>query len=114
MGVLVNIINNKNALASNFDINSKQELIALLKEKIECSITENGSIIVDVETPLVSCRNTFSVEDYEIDSEYLYLNNSNFELHINLNQIEIKYDKTNDENFILMYNDTGVVLHFLN
>lgn len=113
MGALINIANQASSNLSNEKNNSNEELITSLKKKIEDSIIENGKIIIDVSTPLITCRNTISAEDYEINEGYLYLNHRNFELHINLDKIEIKYDNTIDENFIFVYNDTDVILHFL-
>lgn len=114
MEALVNIDKKVgNNLPNKLQKNSNDELIVLLKQKIEESIMENGKIVIDVLTPLINCRNTLSVEDYEINEDYLCLNNRNFELHINLNKIEIKYDYTVDENFIFVYDDTDVILYFL-
>lgn len=113
MGALISITNKVSSNLSNEKNSTNDELIILLKKKIEDSIMENGKIIIDVSTPLINCRNTLSAEDYEINEGYLYLNHGNFELHINLDKIEIKYDNTVDENFIFMYNDTDVILHFL-
>ena len=90
--------------------NSNMELVNLLKRKIEEFITEDKKIVIDVSSPLIICRNTFSTEDYEINNEYLYLNQGNFELHIKLDKVKIEYDNTVDENFILVYNDTEIMI----
>lgn len=114
MGALIGITSKvSNSLPNDLKNNSYKELINLLKEKIEESIMEDKKIVIDVLTPLINCRNTLSVEDYEINEEYLYLNYGNFELHINLNEIEIKYDDIIDESFILTCNNSSVVLHIL-
>ena len=110
MGALISMANK---VRSNLQNNSNDELIVLLKQKIEDSIMENRKIVVDVSTPLISCRDTFSVEDYEVNDGYLYLNHRNFDLHINLDKIEIKYDDTVYENFIFVHNDADIILQFL-
>lgn len=118
MGALINNTNQAGSYLSKEikrnelkDI-SQSKLLDLLKQKIEESIIEDKRIVVIVSTPLIICRNTFTVEDFEIDERYLYLNHKNFELHINLDEIEIKYEVL-DRDFKLTYKDMNIVLHLL-
>lgn len=113
MEALIDITSNANSNLQNNLNDSNKELVALLKHKIEESIIENGKIAIDVSTHLINCRNTIYAEEYEVESNYFHLNHGNFELHINLDKIEMKYDNSLDENFILTNNDTEINIHFL-
>lgn len=115
------LINNTNQAGSYLQKEIKEnelknvlqsKLIDLLKQKIEESIIEDKRFVAIVSTPLITCRNTFTVEDFEIDERCLYLNHENFELHINLDEIEIKCEVL-DRDFKLTYKDMNIVLHLL-
>lgn len=114
MEALIDMTNEVSSdLLENLNNITNEELVTLLTRKIEYFIDENRTIIVDISTPLINCRNTFSVEDYEIDEGYLYLNNGNFELHINFDKIEAKYNNFLEESFVFFYNDTEISIYFL-
>ena len=108
MEALIDITNDKSK-----NNNSNMELITLLGQKIEISILEDRKVIIDVSTPLMSCRNTNYIEDYEINEEYLYLNNGSYEIHIKLDEIEFKNDYFLNDNFTLLHNDTEINICFL-
>lgn len=115
MEALINITNQASSYLQKEDNNLKEnkqknELINLLKQKIEESIIEDRRIIINVSTPLMICRNAITVEDYEINEKYLYLNHENFELHIDLDEIEIKYNDIVNT-YGLIYNDMNIVLY---
>ena len=113
MGALIEISNVRSNLQNDTKDCSGNKLVMLLKEKIENSITEDKLIVVSFSSSSVESRNTFYVDDYEIDEDMLYLNNGNFELHVNLNKSELKYDAALDDCFTIVHNDTEVEICFL-
>lgn len=92
-----------------------RSLVTLFKQKIEDSIINDKSIIISASNSCVSFRNTISIADYECDTEKIYLNDDNFELHLDMSEIkEVKYDDTFDECFTFLHNDsTEIHLCFL-
>lgn len=97
MGALIDLTNR--SLPNNLKKNSNnrtKKIISTLKQRIESSILKEKVFVICISTSIIDCRNTIYIEDYEIDDEYLYLNNENFEIHINLNETEVQYDKECD------------------
>ena len=93
MGALVNFSNRSSSnLMNNFKSNSNDKTISLLIKKLEDTLLNEKSIIVSFSIPDMDCKNTFCIDNYEIDEGNLYLNSNNFELHIDLNKVKIKYD----------------------
>lgn len=114
MKALINITEKVSSnLSNDLDNNSNVELRKLLKQKIEDSITKDKSIIISISNPMMHCRNCILIDDYEIDEKELYINNENFELRIDLDKTEIKYDDTYDAYFTLFYNDTEICIYLL-
>lgn len=114
MSALIEISSNVRCnLHDNVRDYSEGKLVMLLKEKIEYSITENKSIVVIVSNSALESRNTFYVDDYNVDQDMLYLNNGNFELHVNLGASELTYNATLDDCFTIVHNDTEVEICFL-
>ena len=93
------------------DTSEFNEFVVLLKEKIEECIMEDRQIIVNGSNVIMGYRNIFFVEDYEVDDELLYLNNENFELHIDLKEAAIKYNDS-FTNIIFTYGNMEVELYF--
>ena len=114
MSALIEISSNVRRNLHN-DVRDSYEgkLVMLLKEKIENSITEDKSIVVSVSNAALESRNTFYVDDYNVDQDMLYLNNGNFEIHVNLGVSELTYDAAFDECFTIVHNDTEVEICFL-
>ena len=92
---------------------SNNEKGVLLNKKIKESILNDKPIIIGIENPAMECRNTIFPNDYEIEYGKLYINNGNFELHINLDEVEVEYNYDFEDNFIFTYNDTEIRLYFL-
>lgn len=90
-------------------------LMTLFKQKIEDCIINDKAIVVNVSNSFMAFRNTMHIADYEIDDERLYLNDENFEIHLNLHKIkDIEYDNMYEECFILLHNDnTEIYFCFL-
>lgn len=90
-------------------------LVTLFKKKIEDCVINKKSIIISASSPIMECRNTILIEDYEFDIYNFYLNNGNFELYLKMNEIqEIKYDDTYEETFTFLHSDnTEINLCFL-
>ena len=107
MGALIDITSNTSSNLQN------GELITLLKQKIEDSILSNRSVIITISNPIMECRNTIYTDDYEIDGNKIYLNNGNFELHIDINETEIKRDDTCANSFTFVYKNMEIRLDFL-
>lgn len=115
MGALIGIANKVSSnLTNDLDNDKKGELISLLKHKIENSILEQRSIIIDVTAFMINCRNSIYVEDYEIDEESLYLNNKNFEVHIYFNNDTIiEYEEEPQECFTIKQNNREFNIFFI-
>ena len=92
---------------------AREEVVNLIKEKIEESIINDKSIVVILENSCLECRNNFYIEDYDIDQECFYLSGNNFELHIKSdNMSDIKYNNTYDEQFTITCEDSEITLIF--
>lgn len=107
-----------NALIPETEMKSRLKfgnLVTLFKQKIEDCVMNEKSIIISASSPIMECRNTILIEDYEFDIAKFYLNNGNFELYLKMNEInDIKYDNTYDECFTFIHNDnTKINLCFL-
>lgn len=114
MGALIGITNQASSnLLNNSNNNSNNELISLLKQKIEDSILTDKYVVAYISSPMIDCRNTIYIEDFEINEENLYINEGNYELHINLNEVEMKYDNSFDESFIIKHDDLEIGINFL-
>ena len=89
-------------------------LLALLTQKIEKCVLDNVAICVSLSGSCVTCRNRMNIEDYEVDTEHLYLNDNNFEVHINFdNSTSIEYDDYIDECFTIMQGSMKLNLYFM-
>lgn len=99
-----------NKTSSNLS-NNKRGL--LLNKKIEESILNDKPIIIGIGNPAMECRNTIFPNDYYVEGSNLYINNGNFELHINLDKVEMEYNYDFEDNFIFTYNDMEIRLYFL-
>ena len=87
--------------------------MVLLEEKIKKAINEQITLIVTVSNATVECRNTFYLDEYEFDGYYLYLNNNNYELHINCElDMKVEYDDF-DDCFVLTQTDTEIRIYML-
>lgn len=114
MEALIRITNKASSnLLNNSNNNSNNELISLLKQKIEDSILKEKSVVAYISSPMIECRNTFYIEDFEINKENLYVNKGDYELHINLNKVDMKYDNSSDESFIITQDKLEIGFNFL-
>ena len=106
MGALINEAN----VSSNLQKN--EELLTLLKEKIEKTIIEEKQVTVIISNSFLECRNTLHISDYEVYESYLYLNEHNFEIHIKFdNETLLKYDEA-DEIFSIVHKYSEIQLYF--
>lgn len=99
----------KNNKANN-DVNGD---VIMLKQKIEESIINHKPIIITNSNPAMECRNTIYADDYDVEENDLYLNSGDFELHINLNETEMRHDDAYEDEFVFMHEDTETRLYFL-
>lgn len=88
---------------------SKHKGGVLLGQSIEDALLNDKPIIVCISNAAIECRNTLCPDDYSIDENYLHLNYDSFELHINLDETEIK---NINEDFICEYHGMEVRLYF--
>lgn len=90
-------------------------VVALIKQKIEEAIINDKPIVVSASNSCLACRNTIEIAEYEFDEKRFYVSSDNFEIHINMDEVkEVKYDNTYDECFTFLHNDnTEIVVCFL-
>ena len=106
--VSYNLQNNENEVK----FINREEVVGLLKEKIEEAIINDKQIIV-ITNSCFETRNSLCIEDYDIDQEHFYLNGNKYELHIKSENItDIKYDNTYDEQFVITCGDEEIDLLF--
>ena len=108
MDALINITNNASS-------NLQKELISLLKQKIEDSIIDDKPVIICISNSEIECRNTINIADYEVSDNYFSLNASDadIELHIKLNEADVKYDNILEDEFIFIYEYMEIRLYFI-
>lgn len=95
-------------------LKGNSDLLKLLKEKIEKCILDDKSVCVCMDNCSMSCRNKINIEDYEINNNYLYLNDKNFEVHIDFDKdTSIIYEDAVEECFTIMQNDMEFNMCFL-
>lgn len=94
---------------------SSNKIVESLNQTIEMAIVREIPVVVCTSTKAAECRNTFCIDDYEIDHDYLYLNGGNFEMHIDFNFC--KMEKTEDDeeciNYAFIYHDMEIRLIIL-
>ena len=116
MNVLINSAEKVSNSLQNYENRNdftEKELVKLLKEKIEEAMTNDISVVAIITNSFTECRNVLYIEYYELDENYLYINDNNFEIHINSNSVtEIKYDNTYDEQFVITCGENKVTLIF--
>lgn len=105
------LINETEKVSSNLRCDEKEGFVVLLKQKIEECVIKGRSIIINISEFIMECRNTFFIDDYEVSDKFLYLNNENFEVHINLKESKIEYDDTFNE-ITFTHENTEVKLYF--
>ena len=92
---------------------SKKEVSELLKEKIEEIIMNDKTITIVMVNSLSECRNTFHIEDFEVDKKHIHICVNNFELHIAFeNATDMKYNNDYDEEIIIQYGDNEIIFYF--
>lgn len=117
MNALIDV--NKKAGCNLQELNGqlyKNEGKEVLKKKIEESIMQQKTIIVSISNPMLECRNTIHVEDYEYYDNNLYLNDGDFELHIELNEnTKIQHDDSTEDEYMITNanNNTETRLYFI-
>lgn len=115
MNALINLDykTSSNLLNIKDKFNWKEGFI-VLKQKIEDSIMQHKAVIICISNPRLECRNTIYVEDYEFQENNLYLNDGDFELHIEMNEeTEIKHDDLLEDEFMIVNQDTETKLYFM-
>lgn len=106
MKALVNITENGNSNLQNIT----KENVTLLKDKIEEAIVKNKQIFAIVTNSFTECRHKMYIEDCELEKDYLYLNEGNFEIHITSKNVnELKYE---NDCFTITCGGSEVVLIF--
>ena len=106
MKALVNITKNGNCNLQNIT----KEDVTLLKDKIENAIVNNKQIFAIVTNSFAECRHKMHIDEYELERDYLYLSNDNFEIHItSKNANELRYE---NECFTITCGNSEVVLVF--
>ena len=111
MNVLIDVTEQvSNSLQSNG--NKKMEVLKLLKDKIEDAVINDKSITTIITNSFAECRNNICIEGYELDEEYLYISNENFEIHIKSNDVtDLTYD-SDEESFYITCKDNIIILIF--
>ena len=95
-------------------IKADKDLLLLLKEKIEECVLDDRTVCVCLDCCSMACRNKINIEDYEINDNYLYLNDKNFEVHIDFdNNTSIKYKDATEESFTITQNNMEFNLCFI-
>ena len=100
-------------VAKNLEtINEGAGLLNLLCNKIEeCMLNDSCIVILD-EGDDTSSRNTITIDDFETDVDYIYLNNQNYELHLHINEdTKFLYDEGNG--FKIVFKNRIVCIYFL-
>ena len=115
MNALINITNDaRGSLRNSNDKVSRASLnVMMLKQKIEKSIIRHNPIVITNSSPIMECRNTIYAEDYDVEEDSFYLNGENYELHINLKEMEVIHDDLCEEEFIFTHEDTETKIYFL-
>ena len=91
---------------------SLEQMLELLKQKIDETILEDRSIVISMETSLCTCLHKMYVGDYEVNNMQIYLQEDNFELNINLPDIsQIEYDDVAEECFMIIHNNGIISLY---
>ena len=108
------LIENANHARCNLqNTTNEKEIVNLLKNRIEECIINDNSITIIVTNMFSECRFSLHVDVYELETDYLYLNGNNTEIHIKSNNVtELKYDNTDMEYFIIKGNDGEVIFIF--
>ena len=103
-----NLANNINT--EKYGIN---ESIKLLKQHIEDFIFREQEVVVCIASKGIECRNAIRIMDYEFNVNYLYLNDGNYELHINFDkEIQVVYNDF-EESFTIIIEDEEIIFYFL-
>ena len=92
----------------------RNELLELLREKIEMSISEDNLVIVSIESPIMNLLKTFWIEQYTITDQSIYLD-SDITLNIMMNEVtEFTYQEDYEgEYFKIIYKEIEIRLYFL-
>ena len=95
-------------------LKTDKDLLVLLKEKIEECISDDRTVCVCFDCCSMACRNKINIEDYEINNNYLYLNDKNFEVHIDFDtNTSIAYEDATEESFTIIQNNMEFNLCFI-
>ena len=95
-------------------LESNSNLLTTLKSKIEECIMDDKPVCVCVDNCSVTCKNRINIENYEINTDYLYLNDGNFEVGISFDkETNITYDESTTECFTITQNDIEFNLCFI-
>ena len=111
------LIDSTNNASSNLSKELKKENvmtreITLLKQKLEDSIENNITFVVYVIAHSFETRKIIMLDDFSIDENYLYLNDGSYEVHINMNEVELKYDDSLDIIFTFIKENFEIGLVF--
>ena len=92
---------------------SLEQILELLKQKIEYAILEERSIIISImEEHFYTCLHKIYVEDYDINNTHIYLQENNFELTIDLPNVRhIEYEDIAEECFMIIHNNSIILLY---
>lgn len=114
MRALERITNTSSNLTSiNADLYGIDDKIKLLKQHIEDFIFRGQKIVVSITSRSFGCWNTINVDGYNLKDNCLYLNNGNFDIHINFDGVQVEYDDTLEDSFIITAGENEITFNFL-
>lgn len=99
--------------ASKRITNEKNNLLTLVKEKLDYCMINEKKVCISIENTCTTCLQTIIIEGIELNEEYIYLYQGNFEFSIFLNGIKITYYE-NEKCFKFESEDTKIMLFLIN
>ena len=90
---------------------NETERNTLLKEKIDYCMENEIEICISIESALVNLLHTICVEDYKVNSDYLFVSSNNFEFTIPFDDVEVTYNK--EENCIRFKYESSEMMLFI-
>ena len=92
----------------------KTELLQMLRNKKEKCVVEEKRACVTVGNKVSECRNSFKIDDFDIDDEHLSVSDEKcycVEVGIT-NDTDITYEHFLDDDFGFIQDDTEIHFHF--
>lgn len=101
----------------NKNVNDKNEVIALLRQRIIDSIDDEKAISISIEDACMTLLESIYIgsDDYELDENHLYFNKNKFDLNIIFDDVtRLEYNNDYEEYFKMVHNNTEINLYFYN